>query len=70
MKNSIFQPSKSKSSPTEFCQPRRSGYQTLPKDKCKNDYSIILVHGFCGWVPDESPIFGNYFRYADDPEVR
>ncbi len=35
-----------------------------------NDYPIVLVHGFLGWAPDESPMFGNYFKCADEPTVR
>jgi hypothetical protein len=52
---------------TEFGQPRSSGYETLPLSNSNNDYAIILVHGFGGWVPDETQFFGNYWKYADEP---
>ena len=29
-------------------------YIPLPRDKWKNDYPIILVHGFGGFIADES----------------
>lgn len=30
----------------------------------KNDYPIILIHGYCGCTMDENPILGGYFHYA------
>eukprot|EP00347_Sterkiella_histriomuscorum_P020360 403338107 len=45
-------------------------YEGLPKDQWKNDYPIVLVHGFGGWVPDESFFFGDYFAYASYPDVQ
>ena len=50
-------------------QRKSSGYDRLPKSKWKNDFPIILVHGFAGWAPDESPIWGDYWSYVSDPAV-
>jgi hypothetical protein len=47
-----------------------SEFECLPRDQWKNDYPIVLVHGFSGWVPDESRSFGDYFGYASYPEVQ
>jgi hypothetical protein len=30
----------------------------------KNDYPIVLVHGYCGTTMDENWILGGYFHYA------
>jgi len=30
----------------------------------KNDYPIVLVHGYCGSTMDENWILGGYFHYA------
>ena len=46
-----------------------SEYETLPSEKWKNDYPIVLVHGFGGFMPDESYFFGDYFSYTSDPAV-
>lgn len=45
-------------------------YQQVPSSKWKNDYPIVLVHGFGGYSPDESYFFGNYFAYASDQAVQ
>lgn len=48
-----------------------SHFENLPKDQWKNDYPIVLVHGFGGWVPDESAFFfGDYFSYASYSDVQ
>ena len=47
-----------------------SEYDHLPKNKWKNDYPIVLVHGFGGFVPDESSFFGDYFSYTSYEEVQ
>lgn len=44
-------------------------YSSLPKEKWKNNYPIVLIHGFSGFMPDESILMGNYFAYASDPKV-
>lgn len=41
-------------------------YPLLPRELWKNDFSIVMVHGFGGYSPDESIFFGNYFSYASD----
>jgi hypothetical protein len=33
-------------------------------DLWKNDYPIVLVHGYCGSSIDENWILGGYFHYA------
>ena len=30
----------------------------------KNDFPIVLVHGYCGATMDENWILGGYFHYA------
>ena len=30
----------------------------------KNDYPIVLVHGYCGTTMDENWILGGYFHYG------
>jgi len=45
------------------------GYDHLPRSQWTNDYPIVLVHGFCGWTPDESPAFGDYWKYLSDPII-
>ena len=47
-----------------------SEFDHLPRKKWKNDYPIILVHGFGGFTPDESFFFGDYFGYASDPDIQ
>lgn len=47
----------------------RIGYELVPKSLWRNNYPIVLVHGFGGWAPDESPIFGDYWKYCSDPEI-
>ncbi len=42
-------------------------YPILPLELWKNDFSIVMVHGFGGYSPDESIFFGDYFGYASDP---
>ena len=29
----------------------------------------MLVHGFAGWVPEESRVLGDYWRYFSDPAI-
>jgi triacylglycerol esterase/lipase EstA (alpha/beta hydrolase family) len=36
----------------------------------KNNYKIVLVHGYCGWAPEETFNMGNYWEYADRPEIK
>jgi len=45
------------------------GFDPLPRSHWQNDYAIILVHGFAGWVPDESLFFGDYWKYTSDPMI-
>jgi hypothetical protein len=45
-------------------------FEHLPLKKWKNHYPIVLVHGFGGYVPDESLLLGDYFMYASQPEVQ
>ena len=45
------------------------GCDLLPRSKWRNDYPIVLVHGFAGWAPDEAPMLGDYWRYASNPEI-
>ena len=28
------------------------------------------MHGYGGWAPEETPILGDYFEYASDPEIQ
>jgi hypothetical protein len=44
-------------------------FSHVPVDHWRNDYPIVCVHGFCGWVPDETQTFGDYFRYTSRPEI-
>ena len=30
---------------------------------------MVLVHGFAGWAPDETPLWGDYWAYLSDPEI-
>ena len=39
-------------------------YRHLPRELWKNDYPIVLVHGFSGSAPDQSHLLGKYFLYA------
>ena len=50
-------------------RPELIGYDHLPRTFWKNDYPIVLVHGFCGWAPDEGPLWGDYWKYLSDPSV-
>jgi hypothetical protein len=36
----------------------------------KNDYPIVLIHGYCGSTLDENPFLGGYFHYAFSKEAR
>ena len=47
-------------------QPELGGYDLLGKTRWNNTYPIILVHGFTGWSPDESPFFGDYWKAVQD----
>eukprot|EP00351_Strombidinopsis_sp_SopsisLIS2011_P000985 CAMPEP_0116885178 /NCGR_PEP_ID=MMETSP0463-20121206/18445_1 /TAXON_ID=181622 /ORGANISM="Strombidinopsis sp, Strain SopsisLIS2011" /LENGTH=111 /DNA_ID=CAMNT_0004543173 /DNA_START=84 /DNA_END=419 /DNA_ORIENTATION=+ len=46
-----------------------SAYDHLPQDLWRNNYPVVLVHGFFGWAPDESPLFGDYWKYVSDSGV-
>ena len=39
-------------------------YRHAPKQQWRNNYPIVLVHGYQGFGPDASYLFGNYFLYA------
>ena len=39
-------------------------YRHLPKELWRNNYPIVLVHGFAGSSPDQSMTLGTYFMYA------
>ena len=46
------------------------GFDLLPRSLWRNDFPIVLVHGFAGWAADESPmVLGDYWRYASNPEI-
>jgi hypothetical protein len=45
-----------------------SEYELLPQKKWKNSYPIVLIHGFGGYVPDESILLGDYFAYATETQ--
>jgi len=45
------------------------GYDMLPRSKWLNDYPVVVVHGFCGWAPEEGPIFGDYWSTISDPKI-
>jgi hypothetical protein len=45
-------------------------YLHTPKENWKNDYPIVLVHGFGGGAPDQSLILGKYFIHALKPSVQ
>ena len=49
--------------------PELGGYDSSKRSEWKNNYPIVLVHGFCGWAPDEAPLFGDYFKTASDGRV-
>mmetsp|Transcript_1285 Transcript_1285/g.1567 ORF Transcript_1285/g.1567 Transcript_1285/m.1567 type:complete len:106 (+) Transcript_1285:16-333(+) len=37
-------------------------YRHIPnQSRWSNDYPIVLVHGYMGYGPDSSYLFGNYF---------
>ena len=44
-------------------------FSHMPGDHWRNDYPIVFVHGFCGWVPDETKTFGDYFEFSSRPEI-
>jgi len=39
-------------------------------DMWKNDYPIVLLHGYCGTTMDENWILGGYFHYAFSSAAR
>ena len=39
-------------------------YRHLPRELWRNDFPIVLVHGYGGSAPDQSRLLGNYFLYA------
>jgi len=39
-------------------------YRHRPVELRRNDYPIILVHGYFGYVPDQNMVFDDYFRFA------
>lgn len=39
-------------------------YRHLPREAWRNDFPIVLVHGYAGSAPDQSWLLGNYFLYA------
>lgn len=39
-------------------------YKHTPQSHWKNNYPIVLVHGYCGYAPDSCWIFSNYFLHA------
>ena len=39
-------------------------FRHLPRELWRNDFPIVLVHGFAGSAPDQSKLLGNYFLYA------
>jgi hypothetical protein len=39
-------------------------FRHIPRELWRNDYPIVLVHGFAGSAPDQSSIMGAYFMYA------
>jgi hypothetical protein len=45
------------------------GYDLLPRSKWVNEYPIVLVHGYCGWAPDEGQIYGDYWTTISDPKL-
>ena len=45
-------------------------YEQLRRDEWRNEYPIVLVHGFGGYMPDESGFFGDYFGYASYGDVQ
>jgi triacylglycerol lipase len=42
----------------------------MEREHWKNDYPVVLVHGFMGWGPDESQILGDYFNYSSRTEIQ
>jgi hypothetical protein len=48
---------------------KKLGYDILPKSKWLNEYPIVVVHGYCGWAPEEGQIWGNYWDYISDPHI-
>ena len=50
-------------------QAERIGYDLLPRALWRNNYPIVLVHGFGGWAPDETQLLGDYWKYSSDPEL-
>ena len=39
-------------------------------DMWRNDYPIVLLHGYCGCTMDENWILGGYFHYAFSSAAR
>jgi len=39
-------------------------FSHTPRSRWRNDYPIILVHGYFGYGPDSSYAFSNYYLYA------
>jgi hypothetical protein len=39
-------------------------YRHTPHSHWANDYPIVLVHGYFGYAPDSSRMFGTYFLHA------
>lgn len=46
-------------------------FRHMPRHHWKNDYPIILVHGYLGYVPDSSFLVEkrNYFQFALEKNV-
>lgn len=36
-------------------------FRHTPHQQWRNDYPIVLVHGYMGYGPDQAPMLGNYF---------
>ena len=39
-------------------------FRHTPRELWRNDYPIVLVHGYAGGAPDQSRLMGSYFIYA------
>ena len=46
-------------------------FRHMPRHMWRNDYPIILVHGYFGYVPDSCHLFEkkNYFQFALEKNV-
>ena len=44
-------------------------FRSSPASSWKNNFPIVLVHGYFGYGPDASFILGNYFEYAFQKQV-